>query len=384
MFKSHLASVLSVIFGTVGMACSHAPVRGAAVPVAAASPAVTLDMGALRGRAGQRLQRAVDDMDAGDVARAIASLTRLHEEFPRHGIVLHELGLAYRMHREPAKAVKVLSPYQDSLPADLLAGYCSALDESGNSQLAERLLREGLGKYPRSGLLHSELGTLLAAAGKTLEAITQYELGIGVEPDVSSNYHNAAHLLADGPRRGMALVYGEIFRLLEPDSPRSRHTAELMVKLCQNAVELNQQGDKSKASVSLAPNTLDSAQADPSTLPFENAFELSFGLGLIGAHVQGLSLHSLHSARRAFVEILRRPEAPRSLLAQPLMRWLIALDDAGHLETYDFWLYGPGFPEEAAAWLGTSEANFRLRAMAKYIVANPLFPKAAKSNPDTI
>lgn len=275
-------------------------------------------------------------------------------------------------------------PHRDALPADLLAGLGSALDEAGNTGAATVILRDGIRKYPRSGLLHSELGTLLSTHGRATEGIVEYERGIAAEPSCAPNYHNAAHLLAEGPRRGMAITYAEIFRLLEPDSQRSRRTAELLAKQCHEAIKLTQQGDKTSAKILLAPNPVNREGVDPAELAFEPALEVTFGVALVAAHMRGFSLATLHGARRAFVEQLRGPDAPRSLLAHPLTRWLVALDSAGHLEAYDVWLYGPGFPDEASAWLNRSESKARLHAMAKYIVQHPLFSRAEKENPDTI
>jgi hypothetical protein len=233
-------------------------------------------------------------------------------------------------------------------------------------------------------VLRADLGTLLNNRGRFPEAIEQYELGIQGEPQIASNYQHAARLLAGGKRRGMALVYGEVFRLLEPDSQRSREMARILVDVAESAVTIEQQGGEQKAVISLAPNGIDLTKTRLSDVPFENAFELTFGIELAKTRGAGFSLKSLHEARASFVPLLRDPEAPPSLLGQPLLRWLIALEEAGHLEAYDMWLFGPGRPEQAKAWLNQPEAAALLSAMAKYVVSHPLFPTAKFGDPHTI
>lgn len=365
-------------------ACSGASHSGSPAAPARETASAQLDLRAPDGNALRQIRLAMFAMDQGLPQRAIELLEKVRLELPNNAILLHELALAYRLNRQPKRAVALLGSYKRQLPAELLASYGSALDESGNRQDAEVVLREGIAKYPNSGLLHSELGTLLSNSGRVPEAIEQFEVGIKAEPQVPSNYYNAARLLAPGPRRGMSLVYGEVFRLLEPDTARSRALSETLVKVAAAAVRVEQRDGKVDTVISLAPEAVDLAKTPFKDLQFENAFEMTFGLALAKTRAEGFSLGSLHEARAAFLPILRDPESPPSLLGQPLLRWLIALDDAGHLEAYDVWLYGPGFPEEARLWLSRPEAAARLSAMAKYIVAHPLFPKAKFGDPDTI
>ena len=99
---------------------------------------------------------------------------------------------------------------------------------------------------------------------------------------------------------------------------------------------------------------------------------MAFGPGLAAAHMSGLSLKSLHAARVTMVELLNGPVKDSLLGKTPIMRWLRALAAAGHLEAYDYWLFGPGMPDEAKAWF--TSHNAEAEAMAKYIIEHPLFP----------
>jgi hypothetical protein len=178
--------------------------------------------------------------------------------------------------------------------------------------------------------------------------------------------------LSQSRYRGLVLVYGEAFRLLEPGSQRSRALAATMVRVCQESVQLEKKGGKASAHVDLAPDL----PAGTGAMPLANAFELAFGPGLVRAHMDGLSLGSLHKARRAFLDALKKPQQPFDWKTVPLFAWLQALDAAGHLEAYDYWLFGPASPDEAARWRDAHKNA--TDAMARWVDEHPLFPRATR------
>ena len=321
-----------------------------------------------------KLAQAVRAMDDGTPERAIGVLKDILSRHPENGIVLHELALAYRMVSRPEKTVEVLMPYRRRVEAVTLANLGSALDELGRRAEAEAVLRDGLKRFPRSGLLHSELATTLGNAGKLEQALQLYQRGIEVEPDVPANYLHLARITAASDHRGLALVFGETFRLLEPGSPRSAEMAKLMVRVCDEAVELNNTGPGKDATgkVMLAPALVVERPEQTQKLPLVNVIELAFGPGLILAHRDGLSLASLHRARVAFVDVMNKPDSPLDWNAVPVFRWIREVNKAGHLEAYDYWLYGPAFPEEMTKWAKANPAA--MDEMIRYATHHPLFP----------
>ena len=89
--------------------------------------------------------------------------------------------------------------------------------------------------------------------------------------------------------------------------------------------------------------------------------------------MKGLSLASLHEARKALVAAIAKPEGPFKDQKVPLLPWLVALDAAGHLDAYDHWLYGPAFPDEMKRWGDAHRGE--IDAMAKWATDHPLFWK---------
>ena len=319
-----------------------------------------------------KLENAVAAMDRGDMPRAIRTLEELRSRHPENGLVLHELGLAYRLSKKPEEAVKLLTPFRRRLPPAPLAGLGSALDEAGRSADAIAVFREGLERYPRSGLLYSDLGTTLFKQGKTGEALELFQKGIEVDPATSANYIRISLILAQTDYRGLTLVFGETFRLLEPTSERSHELARVMVDVLRQAVTLKPRQDGAlEARVTLAPEVVIERPEQVAELPLVNVFELTFGPPLVRAHQSGLSLASLHQARVEFVAIMNEPNSPFDWNDVPVFRFLREASANGMLEIYDYWLFGPAFPQEFEAWAKLNQSS--AERLGQYLGEHPLF-----------
>lgn len=323
------------------------------------------------GADGRLLSEAVARMDIGELVSAIAILELLWKKRPNNGVVLHELGLAYRLVKRPADAVALWTPFRSRLSVLTLAGLASALDEAGRPDEAIAMLREEIPRHPDKAILLSELGTTLTAMGKEEEAIALYERGTQVEPAFPATYMHLARLYSSR-NPALALLNGETFRVLEPNTPRSERIGKLLMQVCAGAVTLDKPGGKVRARVSLAPGPTPMQGAPGADLPLANAFEAAFGPPLVKAHVQGLTLASLHAARRELLSTLKTPGAFPALDRLPILRWLRALDAAGHLEAYDYWLFSPADEDAATSWAEAHETE--VRAAAKYLNDHPLFP----------
>jgi len=345
-----VAIVLLALMAAAGCAgpSATAPPPATAQATAPAVPAGDLVFGPLEGADGDALVGAVKQMDAGQLNKAIPTLEDLHRKHPLSATVLHELALAHRMAHQPRRAVELLLPYRARLEPMMLSALGSALDEAGDAAQAESVLREGIARNPKAGVLYSDLGTTLRGRGRAQDALKVYLQGTEAEPTFPGNYKRAAEIFASSDSPVLALVYGEMFRLLEP--ARSNKTAEMMVGVYRDGL-------------AGATTTGKPAVADPIAAAIAQA--------LIAAQKQGLSLASLHKVRVALVASIDRPEKPLAKQKTPLLAWLVALNAAGHLEAYDHWLYGPAFPDEMKRW---GEAHPKeVEAMTKWAEEHPLF-----------
>ncbi len=340
-----------------------------------AQEAPAIDDSALAAGDAEKLEQAALLMDDGKLEQSIALLKELRARHPHHGSILHESALAERFAKRPEKAIGILWPYRQTLSADGLALLGSALDEAGRPEDAFGVLLTGLKRFPKSGMLHSEMGTTLRGLGKNDQAAGFYARGIDVDPGTPSNYMHLAVMFSQSDAPVLSLFFGEAFRLLEPSSPRSFQIGALMTAVCRDSVNVKKkEGDELEASVHLAPPISIDKPEQAKDLPLPNQLELSIGPGLVIAHREGLSLASLHAARKSFLQSIRSPESPLHELS--LYQWLQELDDAGHLEAYNHWLYGPGFPAEYEAWSKTHPESED--AFAQYMGEHPLVAQMSR------
>jgi tetratricopeptide (TPR) repeat protein len=93
----------------------------------------------------------------------------------------------------------------------------------------ERIYKQGLKKFPKSGSLYSEYGELLWAK-KEYNAIDLWEKGIEIDPAFSGNYYNAALFYFYTKDKVWGLIYGEVFVNMESLSQRGAAMKELLFK----------------------------------------------------------------------------------------------------------------------------------------------------------
>jgi tetratricopeptide (TPR) repeat protein len=320
---------------------------------------------------------AIARMDGGQPEKAIPILEQVRSRHPNSAGVLHELALAYRLAKQPAKAVDVLWPFRAQLPVETLASLTSALDDANRTDEAIALLKSAITAHPHAGLLYSELATTLLRGGKQNEAAQLYERGIEEQPELPANYVHLAMLLSESDHRGLSILYGETFRLLEPDTERSTEVAKMMARVCQEALTFNANGS---VTVKLGPKIID-ASIDKSSgqllMPVVSRFELEFGPGLALVATRAprhqLDLAALHTVRDLFL----RKENDSDFSSVPVVAWLRQLNKAGHLEAYDYWLFGPAFAEQSARWARLHRGQWA--EMQEYLSQHPLF--AANDSP---
>jgi tetratricopeptide (TPR) repeat protein len=312
------------------------------------------------------LEGAIAKMDAGQPVLAIPICQKLLEKHPHHSVVLHELSLAYRLAGEPRNAILTLGPYEAQLHDDMLAGLAGAHDEAGEPTEAVSLLLRGIGRFPKSGLLYSELGTTLRGQEKFEDAIGAYMKGIEVEPGWPSNYLNASTMLAKSDLAGLSLLYGEMFRNLEPGTVRSHEVGAMLVHILRERITVEPgsgqgDGDDAKGNIRVRLVSPEFTGGNPEH-PLQ-VFELSH-LPLAIAALDGWTLEKIVSARTKSINVWW--EATKSNADDdPLLAFLHDLSEAGHAEAYHYWLYGPGYPEDAQAWMKAHPKQ--LESMAEYV-----------------
>jgi len=93
----------------------------------------------------------------------------------------------------------------------------------------EKIYKQGLKKFPKSGPLYSEYGELLWAK-KDFSAIDLWEKGIEIDPSFGGNYYNASLFYFYTKEKVWGLLYGEIFVNMESLSQRGAAMKEILFK----------------------------------------------------------------------------------------------------------------------------------------------------------
>jgi hypothetical protein len=170
--------------------------------------------------------------------------------------------------------------------------------------------------------------------------------------------------------RVWAVVYGEVYLdLLKPDAPRNGVDV-LVFGLYDDAITLSDKG----FNISLTKQAV--VDVNDANLPFNVSFEAAFTLGCVVPREGGkgsirpglepLTLQSLTEIRRAQLSMWQDKKFPTT----ELIRWQQRVEQAGHWEAYNQWLFGAARPEEAAKWLDSHK-----QAQADWTawkLANPL------------
>lgn len=167
----------------------------------------------------------------GDYTNAIVVLNTALQKDPQNLELLKDLSFNYYLSKDIAKGLNIARPLIDRPDADVQTYQIVAMLYKGidDAKECEKLYKAGLRKFPRSGPLYSEYGEMLWAR-QDYAAIRQWEKGIEVDPNYSSNYYYAAKYYYFTYDKVWSLLYGEIFLNLESYSKRTAEIKELLLE----------------------------------------------------------------------------------------------------------------------------------------------------------
>lgn len=203
---------------------------------------------------------------------------------------------------------------------------------------AENLFKDGIAKFPNSGILYNEYGELYAMQNKLDKAIIQWEAGIKADPNYSSNYYNAAMYYSKVQIDLFWVIqYGEIFVNLES---YSQHTATIKIKLFDAYKKL------------FAGNQIETLGNSATNSPFQKAWYLLISPNT-SALKNGVDAESLGALRIRFVlnwfYTKQNEKTPFFLFDH--LQYLIK---EGLFDAYNQWLFGEvSNTEYNQIWLNT-------------------------------
>ena len=170
-------------------------------------------------------------MRQGDFSNAVMVLNRALKQSPNNLSILEDLAFSYYLQKNYSMALETAKPLIERKDADeqayqILGLVYNALEERKD---CEKMYKQGLKRFPNSGVLYNEYGEMLWTR-QDAEAIRQWEKGIEVDPNYSSNYYNASKFYYFTYDKVWSLIYGEIFVNLESYSRRTPEIKNILVE----------------------------------------------------------------------------------------------------------------------------------------------------------
>ena len=157
---------------------------------------------------------------------AIQVLDQALKESPDNLELLKDKAFAFYLKRDFASSIEIGKKLAARADGDVQSFQILGMNykEIAAYKESDKMYKAALKKFPKSGLLYSEYGAVLAANKETNEAIQQWEKGIENDPNNSSNYYYASKYYASKNNFLWTVLYGEIFVDIESFSQR---TAEI-------------------------------------------------------------------------------------------------------------------------------------------------------------
>jgi len=162
-------------------------------------------------------------MRQGDFPSALQALDKALELKPGNIDILKDKAFIYYLQRDFAGTIDLCKKITAREDADaqsfqILGLAYKAIAETKES---EKMYKQALAKFPKSGALHSDYGELLSSLNNAAEAIKYWEKGIEADANYSGNYYFATKYYAQKGNIIWGLLYGEIFVNIESLSKRS-------------------------------------------------------------------------------------------------------------------------------------------------------------------
>ena len=169
-------------------------------------------------------------MRQGDYANASLILTRALSQAPDNIGIAKDLALDYYLQKENEKALNVIKPLLEKDNADdqtyQIGG--SIYRAMGQTKDAEKLYKQAIKNYPKSGTLYNDYGEMLWSK-QDFNAIKQWQKGIEEDPAYGGNYYNASKYYFLTTDKIWSLIYGEIFINIESFTSRTAEIRNILL-----------------------------------------------------------------------------------------------------------------------------------------------------------
>jgi Tfp pilus assembly protein PilF len=277
----------------------------------------------------------------GDYANAIIVLNNALKQDPNNLEVLKDLSFTYYLQKDYPKALNTARPLAERSDADvqsyqILGMIYKATDARKD---CEKMYKDALKKYPKSGVLYNEYGEVLGTKTGD-DAIKLWEKGIESDPGFSGNYSNACKYYYSKQNFAWSIIYGEIFVNIESYSKRTNEIKDLVedgYKQLFSNIEVQKKKEAKNAFITAFLTTLSSESSSIS---------------------QGITAQTLSVLRARFVPDWFEKYAAKFPFR--LFDYQQQLIKSGMFNAYNQWLFGEADNSQTfETWAGTHAEEYK-------------------------
>lgn len=306
-----------------------------------------------------KAKEAISLMDNGKIDESIVLLREAQNLDPDRFTYPYELAYANYLKKDYKEAIKILEKHKNHKNVtDLLFQLLgNSYDMSGKSDKASETYETGLNKFPKSGSLYLELGTLQLGKKDYDKALQYYEKGIEAAPAFPSNYYWASKIYCSSTEEVWGMIYGELFMNLERKSKRTAEISKLLYDTYKREITFS---NDTSFSISFSKNPIMDINAftNPKTvkLPFgSGVYEPTLILSMLST--KSIDITSLDVIRSNFVDNYFKNGHAENY-PNVLFTYQKKIKEAGHMEAYNHWLLMAGSKSDFDKWVTAHQKKF--------------------------
>lgn len=321
----------------------------------------------------QRMQQsAYQSLQQKDYANSIMLLNQAIRQAPDNVSLRRDLAYTYYLSGQADEARKIIEPVVQSEFADEQTFQIAAAIEnvSGKFSKAKRILKDGIRKFPHSGLLYSSLGNLYSTEKSDKSALDAWITGIQADPGNGANYYGAARMFNSKGNYVWALIYGEIFLNLDQDPLKGNQIKKMMLSAYQAILS---EGSSS----SDLPSFRGDGRQQKAVASFEECYKKVLQDNALAIR-SGFNTETLTMLRTRF--LMEWQTSYARLFPFTLFTWQDKLLKAGYYDAYNQWLFGAVNNSQAfQLWVKMFSDNYG--AFEKWTKGHPLQPASYDPQP---
>lgn len=285
-----------------------------------------------------------------DYPNSILVYNQLAKLEPNNLVYRRELAYTYYLNRDFNRAIQVVAPLIKSKRADETTFLVASkiYDGRGFVNQAYEAIERGLRRYPNSGELYAEYGSLYLKAKKISKAQQAWETGIKKDPNYHLNYYHLAKRYFRAKKPLWAIIYSETFINKERFSSRTDEMKRLLFDAYKQLIANNQ--------MTRLKNVARAHRKSRKHGAFENRVN-SIYTNLSSLVLGGVDIDNIVMLRTRI--LLEWAHTQSKDYPYALFSHLNTILADGHFEAYNQWLFGKAANEKRfLEWVQDNKAAY--------------------------